>query len=83
VRVYILKVYILKVVLSKYTYKVQMDEDRQRDEAFLRAWTIPEEDRGTYTSQPWKGEYRWFRSPNIVCLEQYRGRLRPLPAQSP
>ena len=53
-----------------------MDENRQRDEAFLRDWTIPEEDRTKYTSQPWDGEYRWFRSPNIVCLEQYRRRLR-------
>ena len=40
--------------------------------AFLRELTIPEEDRAKYTSQPWTGEYRWFRSPNVVCLEQYR-----------
>jgi hypothetical protein len=24
---------------------------------------------------PWRGEYRFFRSPNVVCLEHYR--LRP------
>jgi hypothetical protein len=59
-----------------------MDEDRQWNEAFLKAWTIPEEDRAKYTSQPWDGEYRWFRSPNIVCLEQYRRRLRASQAQS-
>jgi hypothetical protein len=49
-------------------------EDAQRDagEAFLRAWTIPEEDRPKYTSQPWSGEYRWFRASNILCLEQHR-----------
>ena len=40
--------------------------------AFLRELTIPEEDRAKYTSQRWAGEYRWFRSPNVVCLEQYR-----------
>ena len=40
--------------------------------AFLRELTIPEEDRFKYTTQPWTGEYRWFRSPNVVCLEQYR-----------
>jgi hypothetical protein len=40
--------------------------------AFLRELTIPEEDRAKYTSLPWTGEYRWFRSPNVVCLEQYR-----------
>jgi hypothetical protein len=75
------RVYILRVFLSKYTYKEQMDEDRQRDEAFLKAWTIPEEDRSKYTSQPGGGEYRWFRSPNIVCLERYRRRLRASQAQ--
>jgi hypothetical protein len=42
------------------------------DEAFLREWTLSEEDRIRFTSQPWSGEFRWFRSPNIVCLEHYR-----------
>jgi hypothetical protein len=56
-------------------YEGHVDEKRP-DEAFLREWTIPEEDRAKYTSQPWDGEYRWFRSPNVVCLEQYRRRSR-------
>jgi hypothetical protein len=47
----------------------------KQDEAFLREWTIPEEDRAKYTSQPWSGEFRWFRSPNVVCLEHYRKAL--------
>jgi hypothetical protein len=47
-------------------------------EAFLRKWTIPEEDRARYTSAKWAGEYRWFRSPNIVCLEHYRQRKRDI-----
>jgi hypothetical protein len=42
------------------------------DGAWLRAWTIPEEDRRKYTSEPWRGEARWFRSSNIVCLEIWR-----------
>jgi hypothetical protein len=42
------------------------------DEAFLRQWTICEEDRFKFTSYPWCGEFRWFRSPNVVCLERYR-----------
>ena len=42
------------------------------DEAFLQQLVIPEEDRAKYISHPWTGEYRWFRSPNVVCLEQYR-----------
>ena len=42
------------------------------EEAFLRQWTICEEDRFKFTSQPWRGEFRWFRSPNVICLERYR-----------
>ena len=53
-----------------------MGESRERDEAFLREWTIPEEDRAKYTSQPWAGEYRWFRSPNVIPLERYWHRLQ-------
>lgn len=53
-----------------------MDTKRQVDDGdeFLREWTIPEEDRGKYTSQPWAGEFRWFRAPNVICLEKYRRR---------
>ena len=46
----------------------------ESDDSFLREWTIPEEDRHKYTSQPWAGEYRWFRTSNVICLEQYRRR---------
>ena len=42
------------------------------DEAFLRTITFPEEDRAQWTTVPWRGEYRWFRSPNIVPLERFR-----------
>ena len=34
----------------------------------LRDWTFPEEERHLYTSAPWRGEYRWFRSSNVVPL---------------
>jgi hypothetical protein len=52
-----------------------MDAQKRDDgDAFLREWTIPEEDRAKYTTQPWAGEFRWFRSPNVICLEQYRRR---------
>jgi hypothetical protein len=49
-------------------------QERQDEEAFLREWTIPEEDRAQYTTHPWAGEFRWFRSHNVICLEQYRRR---------
>ena len=42
------------------------------DEDWLRQWTIPEEDRAKYTREPWRGEARWFRSSNVVCLETWR-----------
>jgi hypothetical protein len=56
-----------------------MDSKRSKQEeteAFLRQWTIPEEDRARYTTAKWNGEFRWFKSPNVVCLEQYRRRRR-------
>ena len=37
---------------------------------FLRQWTIPEEDRRRYIAQPWRGEFRWFRSENVIPIEQ-------------
>jgi hypothetical protein len=47
----------------------------EREHQFLRLHTFPEEDRHRYTSATWAGEYRWFRSPNIVCLERVRALL--------
>lgn len=51
-----------------------MEKVRQFDEeqAWLRQVTIPEERRSRFTSMPWGGEYRWFESENIVCLEKAR-----------
>jgi hypothetical protein len=43
-------------------------------EEFLRTYTWCEEDRHKYTSAPWDGGFRWFRSPNVVCIERYRTR---------
>jgi len=44
------------------------------DEAWRRHLTFPYEDRWKLTSAPWRGEPRWFRSPNVVPLERYRTR---------
>ena len=43
-----------------------------REEAFMRTVVFPEEDRRLFTTAPWDGGYRWFRSVNIVPLEKYR-----------
>jgi hypothetical protein len=42
------------------------------EHAFFRQFVVPEEDRHRFTSMKWSGEYRWFRSANIVCLEKVR-----------
>jgi hypothetical protein len=47
-----------------------------REHALLRMLIIPEEDRVRHTSARWAGEYRWFRSPNVVCIEKARLLLR-------
>jgi hypothetical protein len=39
---------------------------------FARQSLLPEEDRQLYMpNAPWHGGYRWFRSPNVHCLEKY------------
>jgi hypothetical protein len=43
---------------------------------FLRQWTIPEEDRQRHISHPWAGEFRWFRSENVIPLERVREQRR-------
>ena len=42
------------------------------EHAWLRQFVIPEEDRWRHTTAKWSGEYRWFRSPNVVCIEKAR-----------
>lgn len=51
-------------------------------EAFLRSITWAEEDRHRFTSAPWRGEYRWFRSPNVVCIEKARRARRKQSGQA-
>jgi hypothetical protein len=59
-------------------------QQQKNSDSFLREWTFPEEDRSKYTSRPWSGGFRWFRSPNVVCLEQERyRRQRQIPQKPP
>jgi hypothetical protein len=44
----------------------------QQDESFLRNLVFCEEDRHLFTTALWRGEYRWFRSPNVVPIEHWR-----------
>jgi hypothetical protein len=42
---------------------------------FWRRLILPEEEKGLAVPK-WRGGYRWFRNPKIVCLEHYY-RARP------
>ena len=45
----------------------------EAEHEFARRVSLPVEDRAKYMPQvKWSGEYRWFRSPNVVCLEKCR-----------
>ena len=43
-----------------------------QEESFLRKLIIPEEDRRLFTTAPWHGGFRWFRSPNVTPIEYWR-----------
>jgi hypothetical protein len=43
-----------------------------QDESFLRGVVFPEEDRHLFTTAPWHGGFRWFRSANVVPIEYWR-----------
>jgi hypothetical protein len=41
--------------------------------ALWQKLTLSEEDRRAHPSAPaWKGDYRWFRSANVIDLQNYR-----------
>lgn len=47
-----------------------MDSD---EESFTRKFTLPEEDRRAHPHWPqWNGGHRWFRSTNVIDLQNYR-----------
>ena len=43
-----------------------------QDEAFLRQVVFPEEDRHLFTTTPWHGGFRWFRSPIVIPIEHWQ-----------
>ena len=41
--------------------------------AFLRQYMLSEEELRPYRWHiPWRGEYQFFRSENVVCIEHFR-----------
>lgn len=48
------------------------------DEVDMRRCMLSEEDLRPYRwRNPWRGEYRYFRSENVVCIEHFRGPHTP------
>ena len=43
-----------------------------KDESFLRSVVFAEEDRHLFTTAPWHGGFRWFRSVNVEPIEYWR-----------
>ena len=51
-----------------------MQVERIEDEE-MRSLIRPEEDRRRlHPDRPWQGGFRWFRSENVIPLEQWRAR---------
>jgi hypothetical protein len=48
----------------------------EEDEILLRKLLLPEEEKG-HGVPVWRGGYRWFRDPKILCLEHYRRATTP------
>ena len=47
------------------------------DEAFMRKFTLPVEDRRANPHWPqWNGGHRWFRSSNVIDLMTYRSQSK-------
>jgi len=51
------------MILRRYT---------PQDESFFRQVVFPEEDRHLFTTAPWHGGFRWFRSANVVPIEHWQ-----------
>ena len=56
------------------------DDEEDDDDLLLRRLIPCEEDRRRlFPTTTWTGGYRWFRSPNVVAIEQYRHQLKNHP----
>jgi hypothetical protein len=45
------------------------------EDVFWRKLVLPQEER-MRLGIPWHGGYRWFRSPNVIPIEQWRRKKR-------
>jgi hypothetical protein len=50
-----------------------MSSNHHRSDTLWQKFVMPEETRRLYPSAPaWNGGYRWFRSCNVIDLQNYR-----------
>lgn len=57
---------------TRMTKNLTAASPKPEDDTFLRSVVFPEEDRHLFTSRAWNGEFRWFRSPNVIPIEKWR-----------
>jgi hypothetical protein len=42
------------------------------EQHFFETMIFAEEDRHLFTRERWTRGFRWYKAPNVVCLEHYR-----------
>jgi hypothetical protein len=58
------------MTMARFPAKPYEDDE---DLSVLRQCMRPEEDLREYRRRvPWNGEYRYFRSENVACMEHFR-----------
>ena len=58
---------------------LELDEAGEKDEALLRSLVPCEEDRRKHGLPPCRrGDWRWFRSTNVVPIERRRPSANPM-----
>jgi hypothetical protein len=60
--------------MSSQNNKSILDEDDE--DRFWQKLILPEDDPRRRLGAPWRGGYRWFRSPNVVPIERYRNKRK-------
>jgi hypothetical protein len=67
-------------VHTEFTLMETAHREDDEDMAVLRLCMRSEEDLREYRRRvPWKGEFRYFRSDNVVCIEHHRRPTAPPP----
>jgi hypothetical protein len=64
--------FLVDIYIPERTTALTAESKAKTDDEFWQKLSWPEEDRYKFTSAPWDGGRRWFRSENVVCLEMYR-----------